>query len=985
MQKTFFLLAYLFIYVNCLAQQYPFVQYTPKDGLVNSRVRKIYQDSKGRMYFITYGGLSVYDGTRFINYTRLEGLSNDLVNDVLEISNDTILIATNTNKVNTLVRGRIGIYPVNDHHFPLVNRFLKSNDGNIYVASDDGLFILTGNKFERLPVKDKQGADIGLYFDKIIEWNNYFLIIPWDERIEKLILYDRVNRKTADIYASPAVLSARTDKSNNVWLTTYNGIKLLDIDSLQNGKIKLKDPGPGYAGVTNKKGYTTFFDRSRNTWLYSGNDIRKISSLGYQQVISPEHGLKAGSVLDLFEDKEGIMWIATDGSGVIKMKGSSIQLITGFSPDYNLFASAIQQQEDTIWIYNQADNRVLRLYNNEVKKFQLPLKNKPGAIYLQDKRIYLVNDKEVLTIADKNEPSLYGRPEVLLSKPDRARLGCAVAGKSGVFIQLRTKSESVFLLSIYKNNRLQSEDTISFMTDMMILDKHQRLWIAPRDNHLAVFSLDAGQPGHYLQLLKDYAKELPDIGPRSIAEDIKGNIWIGSRYNGVYKLELSGLQLLSIKQFTTHDGLTDNFIYSIACDNDNNILVGTQSGLDKIFLKDGHYIVSNISKSNGLFQAIHQIAVTKDNTVWALTGEGTILKVEQTLLPDSLTPPPLLLNLLEVNNNPANDSTASFSYRQNNFIFNVAAPSFFDERSILYSYELEGSGNANWSTPSHNPYFTFSNLSPGHYTLNTKAQFPDAFYSPRSASYTFTILPPWWQTWWFRILTGSLIVGLLIIATRFYYRRKMEQQKAILEKKQAIEKERTRIATDMHDDLGAGLSRIKFLSETIGIKKQTQQPIEEDISKIREYSHEMIEKMGEIVWALNEKNDSLSDLLSYTRSYAAEYLAQNGIGCTVDLPEYLSSAFVSGEFRRNVFLAVKEILHNVVKHSQANHVNIEMNIDDGLLLRIRDDGIGFDRANIQPFRNGLHNIEKRMKDIGGAAEILTVKGTAVTLKIPLSL
>src|SRR5689334_7942805 len=111
----------------------------------------------------------------------------------------------------------------------------------------------------------------------------------------------------------------------------------------------------------------------------------------------------------------------------------------------------------------------------------------------------------------------------------------------------------------------------------------------------------------------------------------------------------------------------------------------------------------------------------------------------------------------------------------------------------------------------------------------------------------------------------------------------------------------------MHDDLGAGLSRIKFLSETIGIKKQQQLPIEEDISKIREYSHEMIDKMGEIVWALNEKNDSLSDLLSYTRSYAAEYLAQNGIHCVISLPEHLPAIAVSGEFRRNIFLAVKEI------------------------------------------------------------------------------
>ena len=124
--------------------------------------------------------------------------------------------------------------------------------------------------------------------------------------------------------------------------------------------------------------------------------------------------------------------------------------------------------------------------------------------------------------------------------------------------------------------------------------------------------------------------------------------------------------------------------------------------------------------------------------------------------------------------------------------------------------------------------------------------------------------------------------------------------------------------------LAAGLSRIKFLSETIGIKKQQQQPIEEDISKIREYSHEMIDKMGEIVWALNEKNDSLSDLLSYTRVYAMEYLAQNGIKCTVEVPEHFPSGFVTGEFRRNVYLTVKEALHNVVKHAQASSVIIKI-------------------------------------------------------------
>jgi signal transduction histidine kinase len=235
------------------------------------------------------------------------------------------------------------------------------------------------------------------------------------------------------------------------------------------------------------------------------------------------------------------------------------------------------------------------------------------------------------------------------------------------------------------------------------------------------------------------------------------------------------------------------------------------------------------------------------------------------------------------------------------------------------------------------------------------------------------------------LIAASLIMGLLIIGFRFYYNTKLRRQKAKLEKQQAIEKERTRIATDMHDDLGAGLSRIKFLSETIGIKKLKQEPIEDDITSIRQYSHEMIDKMGEIVWALNEKNDSLSDLLAYTRSYAVEYLSQNGIRCTVETPDEFPAAFVSGEFRRNIYLAVKEALHNIVKHADANHVSLRFNIRDGLHITVQDDGRGFDAENIKPYSNGLTNMRKRMRDIDGSFEIESSNGTTIKLSAPLAL
>jgi len=141
--------------------------------------------------------------------------------------------------------------------------------------------------------------------------------------------------------------------------------------------------------------------------------------------------------------------------------------------------------------------------------------------------------------------------------------------------------------------------------------------------------------------------------------------------------------------------------------------------------------------------------------------------------------------------------------------------------------------------------------------------------------------------------------------------------------------------------------------------------------------------MGEIVWALNEKNDSLSDLLAYTRSYAVEYLSQTGIVSHVQTPEQIPNLFVSGEFRRNVYLTVKEALHNIVKHSEASNVDICVETGKQLFISIHDDGKGFDETKIRSFTNGINNMTKRITDLGATLEIKNTKGCTVILVVPL--
>ncbi|HLX66780.1 MAG TPA: ATP-binding protein, partial [Puia sp.] len=357
--------------------------------------------------------------------------------------------------------------------------------------------------------------------------------------------------------------------------------------------------------------------------------------------------------------------------------------------------------------------------------------------------------------------------------------------------------------------------------------------------------------------------------------------------------------------------------------------------------------------------------------------------------------PQLLFSQVLVGNEAVSDAAThplSLRYDQNAISFYVGAPSFIDESQTRFSYLLEGSSDARWSTPSRQSDINFVNLPPGDYTLQVKARFLSGVYPDQTGSYAFRILPPWWQTAWFRVLMAIMLAAGIGWAIRSYTRRRLAAQRVMLERQQAVEKERTRIATDMHDDLGAGLSRIKFLSDTIGIKQQRQQPIDEEVTGIREYSKEMIDKMGEIVWALNQKNDLLSDLLSYTRSYAAAYLMQAGIRSRIEAPEEFPYRFVSGEFRRNVYLAVKEALHNIVKHSQAQEVYMRMEMTPltpsthkDLVIVLQDDGIGFDRAAIRPYANGLQNMERRIGELGGTLVIESDpgSGTRLTISAPL--
>jgi signal transduction histidine kinase len=209
-------------------------------------------------------------------------------------------------------------------------------------------------------------------------------------------------------------------------------------------------------------------------------------------------------------------------------------------------------------------------------------------------------------------------------------------------------------------------------------------------------------------------------------------------------------------------------------------------------------------------------------------------------------------------------------------------------------------------------------------------------------------------------------------------RKELEKQMAVL---QAHQDERERISADIHDELGSGMTTIRLMSEIAKNKLKENVPVE--VEKISSSANEVLNKMNAIIWSMNSSNDTLDSLISYIRAYSIEYFDATPIECKVKRPDIIPFKEITGDKRRNIFLCVKETLNNTLKHSKATKVTINIETGQKLKIHIADNGAGIDPEKISRFGNGLKNIERRMKAIGGTYSIANSNGTITKLELPL--
>ncbi len=466
-------------------------------------------------------------------------------------------------------------------------------------------------------------------------------------------------------------------------------------------------------------------------------------------------------------------------------------------------------------------------------------------------------------------------------------------------------------------------------------------------------------------------------GVRSVLED--------KAKSGIYLTNTSGLFFIrhdtkEITQIVDKENILAQTIYAVIADTAGNFWLSSNKGILKYNPKS--QIAKVYSRMDGVqadeFNS-HAYLQTADGHIF-FGGINGLNYFHPDEVVTSTKEAPVYIRSVKINDKldstilvPEFKDTYELTYKQNTISFDFHAIDYADPDATRVKYQLVGVDPDYVESQSAKGFARYANLPHGCYTLLLLGANADGHWNETPRAIEIIIDPPFYLTWWFITLCVLLAIGIIYGVVRIYYQRRLEkrnqvvrEQALIIEKQKAVEYERNRIASEMHDDLGSGLTTIRYLSDK-ALKQARDSAETEQIKRISEHSKRLVRNMSEIIWAMNSRFDSAENLVGYLRRYASEYLEEHQLPLKfISGSEHLDQVSMGGEKRRNVFLVFKEMLNNAVKYSGAERLEIEITTNHQLVIHIAEiGGKGFDPALASDRGNGIFNCRKRMDSAGG--------------------
>ena len=948
------------------------------DGLLDNEINGIAQGPDGYLWVVTPVGLMQFDGTTFTTFPT-ENLD-----------------------------ARVALH---------IRYVLRSRTGVIWLAFDGDRIIRVNPDYSTVSLTSESLPRRSPY--ELASDQAGALWLGYSDSIYRTLNGEVVRFTAANGVPAGNFHSLNSDGAGNIWLAKGN-----QITCFQDGKFQ---------PITRVEGVQCMAASHTNmVWLVANGHLFSCDMEGSLRDFGAVQIAPNVRALALLEDRNGGVWIGTDGAGLFHYEEGSFERV---ETSHSSILSLAEDNEGNIWV-GTGGGGLDRISPCGISVEAL--ENNPFQSQIQ-------------SICQDANGVLWGATQngaLVAQKGGKWRAAFANASFAGTVTCVAADQSSVWAGTGYGELlRIENTNCTIWSTNVV---RPVRGLLAARSGDLWIVGNDELQRVHR-QKLEPIRLPRGVRGLSAIAEDAAGNIWLGAngfllRFNGtnfvnetgqapisgrpiccLYGTEDGSLWigsrgggLMRLKnghtdQIGIKQGLVNDYISQIVADGRGWLWFASKHGIFKLRQREIERSMQNSNvllrpiiygKNEGLasqeavfsiaspFILPHAICGT-DGRVWMLTHTGVVV-ADPKALPEKSASPPVLLtqvamdgHVIASHNGQSSSETVPGIMTLNGSLrippwhrhleFDFTAFHFQAPDNLHFQYQLAGYDNG-WIDAGTLRSADYSRLGAGDYKFLVEASVGDGPWSVPPATLKFTVTPFFWQTWWFR--TGVLLAFTLslIAIVRYVSYRRLRLKLHNIEQQAAVERERGRIARDIHDDLGNRLTEIQLLTGLAQRTHEIPDKAKTHITEISSAARQATDALDEIVWAINPRNDTLPHLINYLGQFATDFMRTAGIHCRVDLPENPPAKSVSAEVRHNLFLAIKESLNNIARHANATEVSMMiLATDKSLNVIIQDNGRGFNGEVKADGADGLENMRLRIAEIGGQFQINSRPGAGTSI------
>lgn len=1011
--KKFLLVLLLFPALTARTQQgYTFNRIGTDDamGLSSNTIFCTYQDEKGYIWLGTANGLQRFDGSKFVSY----GNSDPNVKG-LPIS-DLVQILPGPKGYLWLLYGsrkEVGLLEINGFRYQPVTieapgTVPPRSTMRLWKDSRNAVFLLLSNycmlQYDSLrksfsrenPFGLPRGwhPSLGVFEDKIKQqvW------FPCPD--SGMAVYDRTSGKlctpsnnplSIPLLQHPEIMTNTTeffiDSRRRHWVFNWTGIQNKRCFD-EKGKLL-----PDTSGFGANKEYAElryFFESSKGvTWVYGGNALYSFNNSSRRFYFYPTgidaNGLEYQDVYHIMEDRDGSIWLSTDNGlyftnpgtgpfGVVNMRfdeskggiectdllqlsGGQYWLSTWGQGIISLDASFKRYETDVYRGVPKANPVALAQYYQAWALYQQP----DGKIW-----IGCQGGKYILYDTLQHR-SFFGE----VKETEGATIRYITADQKGT---VWIATQRGHLIS-YDGKKFTVHQQLGTIIHKVLVDTKGRLWLATLNQGLYCLS---GDGNRIIQHFTAEDKENPLFVNTGGDIDQVDDSTIAYAAGA---LNLVNIHTGKVSWRTFEDGLPGNSIQRIRADGEGNLWIITLDGLCKYNPRTNRFTPYGRRDGINLAHLTRTADFRCSQGYIMFAGGNALMFFVPSYFSSKQAPPDVAITDFKLFNDylPVdsllNLSRLLFTHEQNSFSIYFSALSYSLKEKLTYYYRMEGV-DKDWIRADRQNFVNYPLLPPGTYTFYVYCENIDGVRSRNTTSLRIVIKPPFWRSYWFM---STAIFGLLLLV---YALHRLRVNQLL-----AVENIRTRVARDLHDDMGSTLSTINILSSMAKSKLDTDPKKTSDyIRKISENSQQMMEAMDDIVWSIKPANDSMQRITARMREFATSVLEAKDIEMDFMVQEEVYDVKLDMETRRDFFLVFKEAVNNAAKYSQATRVHISLSRENGkLVLQVKDNGVGFTVAEADS-GNGLGNMQKRTESINGKLQLQSRpgEGTQVTLTLPLT-